>query len=64
MKKDARIQAIDGDGEFVHIEMTDHEGEKTVGVYQLLGWTKPSQKIKQQAELQIYAPIKNPHPVQ
>jgi|TARA_B100001540_G_scaffold279449_1_gene268264 hypothetical protein len=62
--KDAKVQAIDGDGDIIHVEMKNENGEQIVGVYQLIGWTKPSKKVKAQAELELYVPPKLSHPIQ
>ena len=62
--KDAKVQAIDGDGDIIHVEMTNDNGEQIVGVYQLIGWTKPSKKVKAQAELELYVPPKLSYPIQ
>jgi len=44
--------------------MKNGEGEHLIGVYQLIGWTKPSKKVKAQAELELYVPPKITHPIQ
>ena len=44
--------------------MKNENGEQIVGVYQLIGWTKPSAKVKAQAELELYVPPKLSHPIQ
>ena len=62
--KEAKVQAIDCDGDIVHVEMKNENGEQIVGVYQLIGWTKPSKKVKAQAELELYVPPKISHPIQ
>ena len=62
--KDAKVQAIDGDGDIIHVEMKNENGEQIVGVYQLIGGTKPSKKVKAQAELELYVPPKLSHPIQ
>lgn len=62
--KNANIQAIEENGDIIHVEMTNEEGEHIVGVYQLLGWTKPPKKVKTQAEVELYVPPKVTHPVQ
>ena len=62
--RDALVQEIDEDGEIIHVEMKNREGEHLIGVYQLIGWTKPSKKVKTQAELELYVPPKITHPIQ
>ena len=44
--RDVFVQEIDEDGEIIHVEMKNREGEHLIGVYQLIGWTKPSKKVK------------------
>ncbi len=43
--RDVLVQEIDEDGEIIHVEMKNREGEHLIGVYQLIGWTKPSKKV-------------------
>ena len=62
--KNVLVQEIDEDGEIIHVEMRNGEGEHLIGVYQLIGWTKPSKKVKAQAELELYVPPKITHPIQ
>ena len=62
--KDVVVQEIDDDGEIIHVEMKNGEGEHLIGVYQLIGRTKPSKKVKAQAELELYVPPKITHPIQ
>ena len=62
--KDVLIQEIDENGEIIHVEMKNGEGEHLIGVYQLIGLTKPQKKVKAQAELELYVPPKITHPIQ
>ena len=62
--RDVLVQEIDEDGEIIHVEMKNREGEHLIGVSQLIGWTKPSKKVKTQAELELYVPPKITHPIQ
>ena len=62
--KDAKVQAIDSDGDIIHVEMKNENGEQIIGVNQLIGWTKPSKKVKAQAELELYVPPKLSYPIQ
>lgn len=58
-----RICDVDGNGEILHIELTTEAGETVVGVYELIGWTKPPKDVKQKAELELWVPPKAGHSV-
>ena len=62
--RDVLVQEIDEDGEIIHVEMKNREGEHLIGVYQLIGLTKPSKNVKTQSELELYVPPKISHSIQ
>lgn len=54
----AKILDIDDNGEILHVEIRQEDGEMAVGIYELLGWTKAPQKVKAKAELELWVPPK------
>ena len=51
--RDAKICDGKDNGEVIHVEWTTDAGEAVIGIYQLMGWTKPPRKIKTQFEAEL-----------
>ncbi len=56
--KSATIRDIDNDGELLHVEIAMADGQIVVGVYELIGWTKPPKDVKQKTERALWVPPK------
>ena len=56
--KSATIRDIYNDGELLHVEIKRADGQIVVGVYELIGWTKPPKDVKQKTERALWVPPK------
>ncbi len=53
-----RIFDIENDSEVLHVEIERPDGQTVVGIYELIGWTKPPRDVKQRVEQDIWVPSK------
>ena len=59
----AIILDADDNGKVLHIEIEQPNGETVIGMYELVGWTKPPKDVKAKVELELWVPPKATHKI-
>jgi uncharacterized protein YuzE len=60
----ATVLDIDNNGEVLHVEIQQANGETVVGIFELVGWTKAPKDVKARVELELWVPPKVTYPIQ
>jgi hypothetical protein len=59
----SKILGVEDNGNFLHIELEQPNGESVIGMYELVGWTKAPKDVKAKVELELWVPPKATHKI-